>query len=364
MRRVFIITVLVAGTLFACLESVPVSGLQPNEDFESFVDSRAQRGLLFWDNNRQELVIQPGYSVNTLDVGEDEYTEEGNLKDFTSFAWLIPLPSLPDSYTEVDADLFDDIDKFTEVESRLPASSDARDREDDGAIVGGREDDSLEFLETLDVGDYSVQPIKTNGEEGAKELKAWIKDNDFKALDDRVLRYYVEENFYWLAVKLESKDGLPAEAQLKPLHISFRSGYPVYPYKIFDKQGELDLELWAITRSAVDLVKSKRFGIKTPEQNDEQTTQRNREPAYIELPKTVRAIADGHDDLKNLRIGKVFVYRFSARRLEVEGGFDLGLLQDELHFEFKDKSAKKPEKEVMPLPEEDDEGKSEEPAED
>lgn len=353
-RTALVLSFLVTAGVLMIFPGTPEASVHPNEDFHHYVDSGAQRGLLFWDNNRQELVIQPGYRINTIDIGEDEFTPDGNLEAFTSFAWVLPLPTLPDKYQEVDPGLFDDIAKFTAVESRLPAGSDGRDTSDTGSIISGSDSDEIEFLEALEVGDYKIQTIKANGEEGKEELADWLKNNGFGEVDERILRYYVEKEFYWVAIKLEAKDGLPPTGQLKPLHVSFESAYPVYPFKINDKQGAFDLQLWVITRDAIDLVKSQRFGIKTPEQNEDHLMQRNRETSYIKLPESVRAIADGSDDLKKLRIGKVFVYRFAGRDLEVEGGFDVALLMDELHFQFERSAAEKPEKEVEPLPDEDE----------
>ena len=323
--------------------------------FKGYVDSGAQRGLVFWDNGREELVIQPAYTINTTALDADEFTDDGMLKNFKSFAWVLPLPSLPDSYAEADPEIFTDLDKFTEISSRIP-EPEKSDDESGPVIAFDESDDEIEFFEALEVGDYNIQPIKAKGELAGKELSGWLKDNGFGEVDERVMRFYIENEYYWLAIKLSNKDGLPADGSAKPLHVSFKTPVPTYPWKIYDKRGAFDIELWVVTRNAIDLTKSRRFGLDTPEQLDDSQMQKNREPSYVQLPESVRVIGDSTNDLKTLRIGKVFLYRFVGHNIESEEGLDLSLLQDELFFEFEKDIAPKPAKEVVPTKPAEEEG--------
>jgi hypothetical protein len=324
--------------------------IQPPEGFKHYVDTGTQRGLVFFDNGREELVIQPAYLVSTIDMPAAEFTDEGMLKGLSSFAWVLPLPALPDSYAEVEPALFDDLAKFTETTARVPEP----DRGNDAGDVVFGSGAALEFFAPIKAGAYEIQPLKARGEAGGKELSAWLSDNGFGALDERVTRYYLKAGYYWLAVRLKAPAGLPAEGSGKPLRISFKATRPVYPLKLYDKRGAFDLELWLITRHAVDLTKSRKFGIETAEQRDDRDQQQNRETSYIRLPESARTIADPSPELRELRIGKVFVYRFTGRNLDKEGGVDLGLLQDDLFFEFEKDVAPKPATEVKPTPEEED----------
>jgi hypothetical protein len=340
----------VAAIVMLALAAQTEACIHPPKGFSTYVDSGAQRGLVFFDNGREELVIQPSYTVGTIDMPASEFNDAGLLKNFNAFAWVVPLPSLPDSYAEVDAKVFDDISAFTEIVSRIPEPE--RGPDDAGPKIFGEEDAAVEFFDILKVGDYTIQPIKAKGEAGGDELATWLETNGFGELDPRVLRFYLAAESYWLAIKLNALAGLPAEASAKPLRISFKTPRPVYPLKIYDKHGSFDLELWLITRHTVDLTKSKAFGIETAEQLKDSDEQKNRETSYVRLPETVRAIADGTEELKELRTGKVYVYRFFGHELDSEKGIDLGLLQDELHFEFEKDVAAKPATEVKPTPEE------------
>jgi len=355
MKRVCIPVLLLAAAVTTAPDC-PQACIHAPARFTAYVDSGAQRGLVFFDNGREELVIQPAYTVNTTELKPDQFTDDGLLKNFNAFAWLVPLPSLPDSYAEVEPKVFDDLAGFTEVVSRIPEPE----RGPDEAKIY-TDDDKVEFLEALEVGAYTIQPLKATGEAGGKELASWLKDNGFGELDERVSRFYVEGGFYWLAIKLSAPAGLPEEASAKPLRISFKTTRPVYPLKIYDKRGELDLELWLVTRDSVDLTKSKVFGLQTAEQISDNGQQKNRETSYIRLPESVRAVADASPDLKDLRAGKVFIYRLFGHNLDAEDGLDLALLQDDLHFEFEKHAAARPKEEVKPTPAEE---KKEEPKKD
>ena len=358
------------ATCAAALTLAPAqheAGIHGPAGFKGYVDSGPQRGLLFWDNGRQEMVIQPGWTIATATLTGDEYNDEGLLKNFDSLGMVIPLPSLPDKYAAVEPDLFDDIDKFTEVVSRVPEPEGGSETNDGPDITDGSSGDELEMYEVVDVGEYTIQPIKGNGEAGGKELNAWFKKNGFGEFDERVLRWYNQNGYYWLAVSAEAKGGLPANGTLKPLHVSFKTPRPCYPFKVYDKRGAFNLELYVITRHAIDLTKSRRFGIDAPEQITDSRQQNNREVSFVKLPEAVRTIANGSEELKDLRLSKVFVYRFIGRNIENEDlGIDLATLQEELHFEFEKDVAKKPETEVKPAepkednPEEGDKDKPEE----
>ena len=334
-------------------------------DFSGYVDTGAQRAIVFWDNGRQELVLQPGWTIATATLSADEYNDEGLLADFDKIGWIVPLPSLPDRYAAVEPDLFDDIDAFTEVSARVPEPEGGSETNDGPDISDGSGGSEVVMYEIVDVGEYEIQALKASGEAGGKELNAWFKKNGFGEFDERVLRWYNQNGYYWLAISAEAKGGLPADGTLKPLHISFKTPRPCFPYKVYDKRGAFNLELYVITRHAIDLTKSRRFGIDAPEQIADFRHQKNREVSYVKLPETVREIAAGVDELKELRTSKVFLYRLLGRNVENEDlGIDLATLQEELHFEFEKDIAEKPKEEVKPTePPKEDEDDGENPEE-
>lgn len=316
------------------------------------IDNGAQRGLVFWHDGYQHLVMQPGYSFDTDGLDSGQLDEDGMVKGFDKVAWLIPLPSMPDLYKEAPASIFKDLDTFTEVTQRIPDEKPEGGKGADVEVDGkGKGDSEITFNEAIDVGDYSIQPIKAVGEAGQKQLAEWLKKAGFSEIDERIIRFYVQRNYVWLTVKLSAEGLLKKQGNLEPLHMAYASKAPSYPLKISDKGGAFDIELWVVTQDEIDLTKAKSFGLVAPEQHDDFFRQSNRYVGYGRLPESVRGLVTESKKMLEARRGKVWVYRLQGRNIEGEDGLDLGMLQDDLYFEFKKNAAKKP-KEDIKIPEE------------
>ncbi|MCA8913578.1 MAG: DUF2330 domain-containing protein [Planctomycetes bacterium] len=314
------------GSLFVANTQTVQGCLHPPREFEYPIKAGAQKGLVMFADGHETMVLRPSYKVE----GEGLKVKNDAVEGFTTLAWVVPVPNLPDSYKEGEEKLFDKLATFTKPYEEFAANSS---REDSPRARGGKSKQGAEFLEEVKVGDYTIQPVKAHGEIGGVELKGWLKDNGFGALEDDVLKYYLDNDYYWLAVKLQRDEGLPKDGQVKPLQISFKTDAPVYPIKINQGKGSFDLELWVITGKELDLDKSRKFGLTTVEQNDGLMGQSNRETKYESLPEEVRKAADANDKLKSLKEGKLYCYRFFGAGLD--GKTDLSKLDKDLSFEFK-----------------------------
>ncbi len=299
------------------------------------IKAGAQAGLIFFADGRQEMVIRPSYQSQAPEEGK-KVKNDASAK-LTSLAWIIPTPSLPDTYKEADAGLFTKLEEFTKQEEKDRKNWGPREGKAGGVALGA-EEDGVTFEEEVVVGDYKIQPIKAKGELGGKELNSWLKDNGFGELKETVLKYYLDKDYYWLAVKLHNAKGLPEDGNVKPLQIGFNTEKPCYPIKINAGSGEFDLALWLITNKEVDLDKTKAFGLKTFEQEDAEMVQQNRETRFSALPEAVKKVATDDAGLKTLKSGKLRCYRFAAYGLDKE--VDLAKLEGDLTFEFKDAAAK------------------------
>lgn len=318
------------------------------KDLEFPVEAGPQRGIVMWDNGREELVLMPGYKLaDSKDGKSPEIAESGLVASFKSFAWLVPVPSIPDAYKEASATVFKDIHAFTTVHPRLEEL-----KTDDGPVLSAPEEkqEGMQFLEAVNIGEYSIQPIKAKGEAGGKELNAWLKDKGFGEVSQASLRWYIKHEWCWLAVRMASEKGLPDKADVKPLQISFKTPRPVYPLKIQDGRGEFEAELWVIVREKLDLSKLRPWGLQTAEMRDDYYVQDHRETGFAALPESVRAIGADGEDLKALRLGAIFCYRISGKLLEAPDGQDVAAWVDDLYFEFEKDAAPKPKDEVKPTP--------------
>lgn len=349
MKRVLF--AMVAGSALIAALPLPRAGacIHPPKDFKFAVENGPQRGIVMWENGRQELVMMPGYAVGSskdpdakLDIGDD-----GMVRDFTGFGWLVPLPEVPDGYKEASKTIFKDMHEFTRVRPRLEVL-----KGEDGPVISGDapSEDGIKFLEAVSIGEYLIQPIKAKGDAGATELKAWLKENSFGEVSDGTLRWYVQRQWCWLAIKLSSAKGLPEAADAKPLQISFKTPRPVYPLKVNDGRGAFDAEIWVITRERIDLAKSRAFGLRTPEQDDDYYMQENRETGFVKLPQSVQDLSPDSEDFKGLRLGAIYCYRFSGKGYESSKGEDVGAWLDDMSFYFEREAAAKPAQEVKPTP--------------
>lgn len=307
--------------------------LHPESEFKYPIKAGAQRGLIYFDDGYQHMIVRPGYMVE----GEGLKVKNDAVEGFTSLAWVIPLPSLPDRYEEADEDIFGELEKFTKAESTEDSNSDSR---RDAKL--GKADWGAEFLEPVKVGSYTIQPVKAHGELGGLELNGWLKDNKFGAIDESVLAYYIKKDWYWLAVKLENKAGLPASGNVKPLHMGFKTETPIYPLKIQQGRGALDLELWVISRNEIDTKASFAFGLRTIEQSEPNKEQLNRTTTLNKLPAKVRTALFGKDqDPAALEGEKAFVYRLFG--VGLGSSVDLAKWENDLSFSFKETPAPKKE---------------------
>ncbi|MBK8207553.1 MAG: DUF2330 domain-containing protein [Planctomycetes bacterium] len=278
--------------------------LHPPREFKIPIKADAQKGLIFFVDGYQETVIRPGYKLDTEGMKVKNDAVEG----FTTIAWLIPTPNLPDNYKEADAAMFSKLEEFTKPEENVGLNS----AQEDGVDSDKLEKHGAEFLEEVVVGDYKIQPIKASGELGVLEMKGWLKDNGFGEPTDKALRHYTDAGHYWLAVKLHNPKGLPANGEVKPLQIGFKTDKPVYPLRIYEGGGTFDLEMWVISDREVDTEKSKAYGLQTVEQRDVMMHQANRKTTYVDLPEEVRKIADDTKALAKLKKGDLHVCRFFA----------------------------------------------------
>lgn len=302
--------------------------LHPEREFKFPIKAGAQKGLIFFADGREELVIRPSYKVE----GEGLKVKNDAVEGFTTLAWLVPVPNLPDTYKEADAKLFSELEDFTKPQERI-----SRDSRNSAKGEWGPEEDSqdgVEFLEEVKVGDYSIQPVKAKGEMGALELNNWLSTNGFGSVDEKVMKYYIDNNHYWLAIKLKNDKGLPANGEVKPLRIGFDTDKPVYPIKINQGRGSFDLELWLITAQEIDTEKTKALGLETVEQQDSTMLQKNRKTRFSDLPQVVKDVASDDEGLKKLKAGELYCYRFFG--VGVDKDIDLSKLEADLSFSFKE----------------------------
>jgi hypothetical protein len=223
------LTLLLASSAVACLHAPQDSGLK--------IEQEGQTAVIFWADGRQELFLSVDYEVK----GGVPNRKSAS----TGLAWVIPVPSAPDSYQVAEAGLFDLARAaWHEAKPKVPAI------ESDGPLARSLGPKSasrgIRLLEKVDVGDYEIQPIQTKDKESGAALNAWLTGNGFAEVPAGNMAYYLERSWTWLAVKAKPAAGA-TKGKLKPLQISFASDEIVYPLKFSSHQGKFRVELYVVT---------------------------------------------------------------------------------------------------------------------
>lgn len=222
-----------------------VACVHGDSEFEGAIDTDTQEAILFFDKGREELILRADYNIRGLKLPK-------------TIAWVITLPSEPDSYRTVDTTSFQNTMHFSSRKTYLDVRLDSpRTRRGGDDSV---DDDGVELGKKVAVGPYDIQPIRGRGADAAKGVNEWFKKNGFNEVPEKHLAYFTENNFTFLCVKISPQNNSTAglaKGELDPLHLSFATARPYYPAKFFAFQGNFALNLVAYTREELDIDRMK-----------------------------------------------------------------------------------------------------------
>ena len=148
---------------------------------------------------------------------------EGDAEDF---AWVIPVPNLPE-IAVTDAELFWELSDFTAAE--VPKGGGC---EGEGA-PGYR--DGVDVIEEQVVGPYATAILAATN---ATALADWLNANGYIFPEDgeAIISEYIEKEWYFVATKInaieEGTGEALAEGAIEPIVLSFASNETVYPLRI------------------------------------------------------------------------------------------------------------------------------------
>jgi hypothetical protein len=183
----------------------------------------------------QKAVILYGNSTgNVTGNYTGNYTEhlilsvsfEGDAEDF---AWVIPVPNLPE-IAVTDAELFRELSDFTATEIPSPGFGCF-----DGALEGEGEQNGVDVIEEQVVGPYATAILSATN---ATALADWLNANGyiFPEKGEEIASEYIEKEWYFVATKInaveEGTSEVLAEGAIEPIVLSFASNETVYPLRI------------------------------------------------------------------------------------------------------------------------------------
>ena len=212
--------------LLLCVGVVPEASayLSPPVDYKGSVEQSAQEAIIFFDGEREELILKASYKSPKGDGP-------------ANLSWIIPVPSLPDHYSVESPRLFRELRRKMKPQRKRKS-------------LRGMNERRLDVRQVEKIGEYLVQPIGVSGVEAGAALNAWLKENKVNEVSIEQIRYYLARQYTFLAIRIEPVKGLKdmgRDGELRPLRISFKTNSLVYPIKFLGHQGQFDLTLYTVT---------------------------------------------------------------------------------------------------------------------
>jgi len=205
------------------------------------VDQSAQHAIVCHHDGHEELVLR----VRPFFHEADEPP--------ASLAWLVTVPSAPTGYSIASADVFETArglykklhGLYNDQRPKPLLPSLGADR-----ITANLEAAGLSIGEIVTVGPYTITPVTTLGASAVEELNFYLAENGFGEEDPDHLRWFAQNEFTFLCIKITPPAGserLGQHLDLPPLQVGFASELPYYPGMYSAQQGDFALELTTLT---------------------------------------------------------------------------------------------------------------------
>ena len=201
-------------------------------DFDGRISQRRHQAILIHHGNREELILRVNYKI----TGD---------KTPSHFAWIITTPSEPSAYHLADEKVFRDTGRWATKLLRPTPPPTAQANRGAAKAVDALREPTLEFGKREVIGPYDIQPVRARGSNALQALNEWLAKNGFPKEDPGHMKYFIDQEFTFLCVKINPADGVDGVAStgvLPPLHLSFESERPYYPLLFSSRQGVFDVE--------------------------------------------------------------------------------------------------------------------------
>ena len=206
------------------------------KDYPGRISQSSHKAIILHRDDQQDMVLRIDYQF------QDKATPE-------KFAWIVTVPSEPDKYNVANDKLFARMNSWAHelVWERPKAKTRSRSlKKTDDAKT---DDAPLIFGKPAKVGPYDIQPVKARGLSALNALNDWLAKNGFPSEDPDHMKYFVKNEFTFLAIKITPPkgDSLSQTGTLPPLHLSFKTEQVYYPLMFSSRQGVFDLQLYLLT---------------------------------------------------------------------------------------------------------------------
>lgn len=209
------------------------------------ISQDAQEAIILHQGDQEDLILRINYKIQGDTMPE-------------TFAWIVTTPSEPSSYQVADPEIFSEVRRWA---SRLVAPP--RRPSGGGCSLGcggkgvkkSKPASRLSFSKPVEVGPYHIQPVRALGGDAFAELNVWLKENGFPVEEEKHLKYFIDNQFTFLCIKVAPPKGesqVGSNGYLPPLHLTFTSPRPYYPLMYSSRQGVFDLALYQLTDRPLD----------------------------------------------------------------------------------------------------------------
>lgn len=213
--------VVTSSIALACLH-YPVGLTEPLKEGTKHV-------FMYHDGKNAHMIINTDISINAGPRPE-------------TIAWVLPFPSKPSKYEEVDAALFAELKDL--LKKQPAASLGGMDR---GGSPKGIATKGIKLHTIKYVGKYKIQPIEILTEDSGKELSQWLEQNGFNLMPDDKQKPYLKKGAFFLAVKLKLGKSQQNRFDLKPLHIVYPSTTLSFPLRFTHDTRVFGIELFVFS---------------------------------------------------------------------------------------------------------------------
>ncbi len=216
MMRLFLV-LLLAPAAFGCLHFA--------QDYKGHLKEGTKVAFLFHDGKNAHLVLKT-----------DIQADEGKLPP--EVAWVLPFPSLPSKYEEVDAGVFDELSGLMAVVQK----SNARGMWGAKGIPASA--DAIKVHDVKTVGNYKIQPVEITGDGAAEPFNKWLEANHFNAMPFENQKQYLKKGAVFLAIRAKVDD---TTMHFKPLHIVYKAEKLSFPLKFTHDTRTFDMQLYVFS---------------------------------------------------------------------------------------------------------------------
>lgn len=179
--------------------------------------------FLFHDGKNAHMVVKTELRVPEAD-------QKAKLP--SEIAWVLPLPSLPSSYEEIEPTV------FLKMLDKLPGGSLGFGGKSKALSVPKKE---ILIHPPQVFGQYRIEPIEILKDGASKPFNEWLKKNGFNSMPEDLQKPYLNKGSVFLAIRAKISG---KTAELKPLHITYSSDSLSYPLRFTHDNRTFNIEMF------------------------------------------------------------------------------------------------------------------------